>query len=90
MVARVCGHLRHTLLAVGVLAFTGMAVSVSAQEVENIERIVTTGSRIVSDNQNAPYPITSISQQQIEQLSPQHIQQALNYVAGAGVQRGNG
>ena len=90
MVTRVCGHLRHTLLAVGVLAFTGMAVSVSAQEVENIERIVTTGSRIVSDNQNAPYPITSISQQQIEQLSPQHIQQALNYVAGAGVQRGNG
>ena len=52
MVTRVCGHLRHTLLAVGVLAFTGMAVSVSAQEVENIERIVT---RSVCRSLRTPY-----------------------------------
>lgn len=61
-----------------------------AQVPEDIERITTTGSRISNSFNDSDIVISTVSQEQLKLTSPQHIQQVLNYIAGAGVQRGNG
>lgn len=57
---------------------------------DDIERIETTSSRIHRMNDTNGYVVSSISEETLSRLSFQHIQESLNYVAGAGVQRGNG
>ncbi|MDC8829525.1 TonB-dependent receptor [Alteromonas gilva] len=57
---------------------------------DNIERITTTGSRTGTDNQNAPLVISAVSRDELALLSPTHIEEALKFIAGAQVQRGNG
>ncbi|KXJ59577.1 MAG: ligand-gated channel protein [Alteromonas sp. Nap_26] len=57
---------------------------------DNIERIETTSSRIHRMNDTNGYVVSSISEETLSRVSFQHIQESLNYVAGAGVQRGNG
>jgi len=66
---------------------TTMAV---AQEANEIERIETTSSRIQGQITATGYAVSSISEEALSMLSFQHIQESLNYIAGAGVQRGNG
>ena len=61
-----------------------------AQETYEIERIETTSSRIQGKINASGYAVTSISEETLSLLSFQHIQESLNYIAGAGVQRGNG
>lgn len=61
-----------------------------AQETYEIERIETTSSRIQGKISASGYAVTSISEETLSLLSFQHIQESLNYIAGAGVQRGNG
>lgn len=61
-----------------------------AQETNEIERIETTSSRIQGSVNASGYAVSSISEETLSLLSFQHIQESLNYIAGAGVQRGNG
>ncbi|CAA0284410.1 TonB-dependent receptor protein [Alteromonas infernus] len=62
----------------------------AAQEANEIERIETTSSRIQGQITATGYAVSSISEEALSMLSFQHIQESLNYIAGAGVQRGNG
>ncbi|NDV92645.1 TonB-dependent receptor [Alteromonas sp. 345S023] len=74
-----------------ILCVGGLAQSnVYAQSVEDIEHIVTTTSRVTTSANNRGYQVSTVSQQDLSFLSLQHVQEALNYIAGAGVQRGNG
>lgn len=57
---------------------------------DGIERIETTSSRIHRMNDTNGYVVSSISEETLSRVSFQHIQESLNYVAGTGVQRGNG
>jgi iron complex outermembrane receptor protein len=61
-----------------------------AQEMSGIERIETTSSRIQGKVNASGYAVSSVSEETLSLLSFQHIQESLNYIAGAGVQRGNG
>lgn len=56
----------------------------------DIERIETTSSRIQGKVNASGYAVSSVSEETLSLLSFQHIQESLNYIAGAGVQRGNG
>lgn len=62
----------------------------SAQELNEIERVETTSSRIKGQMNASGYAVSSVTQEALSMLSFQHIQESLNYIAGAGVQRGNG
>ncbi|WP_421132815.1 TonB-dependent receptor [Alteromonas sp. A079] len=70
-----------------VAAFPTIAL---AQDTDAIERVITTGTRLAGSEQHAGYVVSSVDASTIGLLSPQHIEEALNYIAGAGVQRGNG
>ena len=79
------------LAAVVVLTFFLTIPSYAkSQTNDDIERIETTSSRIQGMNDTNGYVVSSISEETLSRLSFQHIQESLNYVAGAGVQRGNG
>ena len=74
-----------SLLAVALLSHAAIA-----QQTNEIERIETTSSRIQGNINASGYAVSSISEETLSLLSFQHIQESLNYIAGAGVQRGNG
>jgi outer membrane receptor protein involved in Fe transport len=61
-----------------------------AQEMSDVERIETTSSRIQGKVNTSGYAVSSVSEETLSLVSFQHIQESLNYIAGAGVQRGNG
>ncbi len=65
-------------------------LTLKAQEWETVERIETTSSRLATSSSAKGYVVSSISDDTLSMLSFQHIQESLNYVAGATVQRGNG
>ena len=74
------------------LAVCTSLVSVSAiaqQEDASIERIVTTGNRIAQPSP-AGIIVSGIDEDTLALVSPMHIEEVLKFVAGAGVQRGNG
>ncbi|BFT31844.1 TonB-dependent receptor [Alteromonas sp. D210916BOD_24] len=74
-------------------AFTALFIvplTLKAQQWDTIERIETTSSRIATSSEAKGYVVSSISDDTLSMLSFQHIQESLNYVAGATVQRGNG
>ena len=73
------------LLAVSLLSHSAIA-----QQTNEIERIETTSSRLQGNMNASGYAVSSISEETLSLLSFQHIQESLNYIAGAGVQRGNG
>jgi len=75
--------------AAGILNTTSAATSESESETD-VERIVTTVSRINQVDAHSAYVVSSVSNQDINFVSPSHIQEVLNFIAGAGVQRGNG
>lgn len=56
----------------------------------DIEHIITTGSRISASPSNTDLLTSEIAEQEITFTAASHIQEMLNYIAGAGVQRGNG
>ncbi|MEC7132773.1 MAG: TonB-dependent receptor, partial [Pseudomonadota bacterium] len=74
-----------SLLAVSLLSHSAIA-----QQTNEIERIETTSSRIQGNMNASGYAVSSISEETLSLLSFQHIQESLNYIGGAGVQRGNG
>ena len=74
-----------SLLTVSLLSHTAVA-----EQTTEIERIETTSSRIKGSVNASGYAVASISEETLSLLSFQHIQESLNYIAGAGVQRGNG
>lgn len=79
------------LAAVVVLTFVLIIpFNAKSQTSDDIERIETTSSRIQGMHDTNGYVVSSISEETLSRLSFQHIQESLNYVAGAGVQRGNG
>ena len=80
------------------LSFSLIALSLAASfsnvsqaaDSKDIERIETTTSRIAGNDNNVGYVVSSVTEETLNLLSFQHIQESLNYIAGAGVQRGNG
>lgn len=57
---------------------------------ETIETIVTTGSRLDTQDAEAGLVISKVDEQALQLVAPTHIEEVLKFVAGAGVQRGNG
>ena len=79
-----------SLITVSLLSHTATAQEKNEIETNEIERIETTSSRIQGSMNASGYAVSSISEETLSLLSFQHIQESLNYIAGAGVQRGNG
>lgn len=77
--------------AIAIALLPGSAAVAQQQSTdENIERIVTTGSRIAQESPEHGLAISQIDNQTLNLVSPMHIEEVLKFVAGAGVQRGNG
>ncbi|WP_417669230.1 TonB-dependent receptor [Pseudoalteromonas tetraodonis] len=57
---------------------------------QSIERITTTASRSEALSTPLPLVISVLSESQLELIAPTHVEEALQRVAGANVQRGNG
>ena len=70
--------------------FNASAQTAPVQLPADIERITTTGSRHGADDNDAPVIISAVGQQDINLVSPTHIEEVLKFIAGAQVQRGNG
>ncbi|MEP4889482.1 MAG: TonB-dependent receptor [Aliiglaciecola sp.] len=68
-----------------------LPLSVIAQESpDGIERITTTATRVATSTSSLPYVVSSIDEQTLGLLGSTHIEEALSFIAGAGVQRANG
>ncbi|GMM72025.1 TonB-dependent receptor [Alteromonas gracilis] len=78
------------LFSLSLLTISLSPMLAGAQEMSDIERIETTSSRIQGTVNASGYAVSSVSEETLSLLSFQHIQESLNYIAGAGVQRGNG
>jgi iron complex outermembrane receptor protein len=78
------------LFSLSLLTISLSPMLAGAQEMSDIERIETTSSRIKGKVNASGYAVSSVSEETLSLLSFQHIQESLNYIAGAGVQRGNG
>lgn len=78
------------LFSLSLLTISLSPMFAGAQEMSDIERIETTSSRIQGKVNASGYAVSSVSEETLSLLSFQHIQESLNYIAGAGVQRGNG
>ena len=78
------------LFSLSLLTISLLPMLAGAQEMSDIERIETTSSRIQGKVNASGYAVSSVSEETLSLLSFQHIQESLNYIAGAGVQRGNG
>lgn len=78
------------LFSLSLLTISLSPMLAGAQEMSEIERIETTSSRIQGKVNASGYAVSSVSEETLSLLSFQHIQESLNYIAGAGVQRGNG
>ncbi|MFY8274899.1 TonB-dependent receptor family protein [Pseudoalteromonas sp. SSDWG2] len=57
---------------------------------QSIERITTTASRFAIDDDIKALAISSVSQNTLEQIGATHIEKALQTIAGANIQHGNG
>lgn len=80
-----------TLNVIGLmLGMSFITYAADQTSLENIERITTTAQRISTDSAKLPLVVSNISEDELNMLAPTHIEEALKYVAGAGVQRGNG
>ncbi|MEO2279810.1 TonB-dependent receptor [Pseudoalteromonas sp. YIC-468] len=62
----------------------------ATQDKQDIERIVTTSSRFAVNDDIKALSITSVNQELLEQIGATHIEKALQSVAGANIQHGNG
>ena len=60
------------------------------QNNDAIETITTTASRIEALSTPLPLSISTLSEAQLNSIAPTHIEEALQRVAGANIQRGNG
>lgn len=78
------------LFSLSLLTISLSPMLAGAQEMLDIERIETTSSRIQGKVNASGYAVSSVSEETLSLVSFQHIQESLNYIAGAGVQRGNG
>lgn len=81
-----------SLLSLGValtLSYTNCVLADNAG-LKNIERITTTGSRFAESDGGKSVVISRVGEEEIKLVSPAHIEEVLKFVAGAGVQRGNG
>lgn len=78
------------LFSLSLLTISLSPMLAGAQEMSDVERIETTSSRIQGKVNTSGYAVSSVSEETLSLVSFQHIQESLNYIAGAGVQRGNG
>ena len=69
----------------------GLINSACAEDTaQSIERITTTASRSEALSTPLPLVISVLSESQLELIAPTHVEEALQRVAGANIQRGNG
>ncbi|MEW9797828.1 TonB-dependent receptor family protein [Alteromonas sp. CYL-A6] len=89
-------HLRCSSLSLitaisSISLYACLSGSATAQsDVSDIERITTIGSRLEASATSIPLTISEIDEDDIVRVSPAHIEEVLKFIAGAGVQRGNG
>ncbi|GGW77999.1 TonB-dependent receptor [Alteromonas halophila] len=57
---------------------------------EPVERIVTTATRQPDPTSSLPFVVASVDSESLKMTSPEHIEEVLKFIAGVGVQRGNG
>ena len=62
----------------GVSQVQAQPVSSSAADAQNVESVVVTGSRVITDIANSPTPITAVSTEQLLTTTPTNIADALN------------
>ena len=80
-------------LTVGLLCAASVMAMVSgaqAQDASSVEAVTVTGSRVISDIQNSPTPLTVVTSEQLLQTTPTNIPDALNKLpvfAGSSTQR---
>lgn len=66
------------------------AVVADQKSTDSIEVITTTASRVEALSTPLPLSISTLTDAQLKSIAPTHIEEALQRVAGANVQRGNG
>ena len=66
------------------------AVVADQKSTDSIEVITTTASRVEALSTPLPLSISTLTDTQLKSIAPTHIEEALQRVAGANVQRGNG
>ncbi len=74
----------------GVLGVLPSPVKAQSEDIRPIERIVTTANRQPNLTSDLPYVVATIDSDSLAMTSPEHIEEVLKYIAGVGVQRGNG
>lgn len=72
------------------LCFSSSHAEAKPSEEKSIERIVTTANRQPNAASSLPYVVASVDRESLAMTSPEHIEEVLKYIAGVGVQRGNG
>ena len=72
-----------------ILPFSQTVVA-DQKSTDSIEVITTTASRVEALSTPLPLSISTLTEAQLKSIAPTHIEEALQRVAGANVQRGNG
>jgi len=69
-----------TRVAVLLCAVSALALSTAAfaQQAENVESVVVTGSRVINDIANSPTPLTVVSTEELAATTPSNVPDALN------------
>ncbi len=81
---------RLVLMLCLVSSFVVSAQANDESTLASVENVVVTTSRLSNDTSRLRDNLVHVDEETIQFVAPSHIQSLLNYVSGAGVQRGNG
>ena len=70
--------LNRLLMGVSLAAVAGVAHAQQPADAGQVEEVVVTGSRVITNGFNAPTPVTTVSQQALIEAAPSNIPDALN------------
>ena len=70
--------LNRLLMGVSLAAIAGVAHAQQPADAGQVEEVVVTGSRVITNGFNAPTPVTTVSQQALVEAAPSNIPDALN------------
>ncbi len=71
-------------VAASLLAAPQFAVSQEQQDVDSLEEVVVTGSRVIREGMTSPTPVTALSNEELLQANPQSLAQALALLPSMG------
>lgn len=81
---------RHYLPPLLLLSQLPLIAFAKQNDAQPIERITTTASRVEALSTQLPVIISVLNEAQLNAIAPTHIEEAMQRVAGANIQRGNG